>query len=408
MEIVDSVLVNVLHLIVPFGVYLFYVAYKKTYDEKENELIFILTIFTSLYICLKYNVHIIEKFPLLSVNIPLLISYYKKNNLAIVACSLIIVIYSFKFYEGFLFLLILEYVLYWLIYNVLKRKNFNYFIICFSLFKLVFMFLILFVNLEIGNIYFEVLVLNGVFLLCAFTIIYFLKEGENILRIHMVSKEIEQDKQIKDTLFRITHEIKNPIAVCKGYLDMFDVENKEHARKYIPIMKNEIAKTLILLEDFLSLNKVKIEKDILDINVLLDEVVNSFKLYLKEHKIKLKVKISDDEVYINGDYNRLREVLVNIIKNSIEAISINGLIEIWTEITSDRIYIYIKDNGEGMKEDVLKKIGEPFFTTKLKGTGLGVALSFEIIKKHGGNLDYESEFKNYTLVTIALPLLKKI
>ena len=105
MEIVDSVLINVLHLIVPFGVYLFYVAYKKTYDEKENELIFILTIFTSLYICLKYNVHIIEKFPLLSVNIPLLISYYKKNNLAMVACSLIIVIYSFKFYEGFLFLL---------------------------------------------------------------------------------------------------------------------------------------------------------------------------------------------------------------------------------------------------------------------------------------------------------------
>ena len=84
------------------------------------------------------------------------------------------------------------------------------------------------------------------------------------------------------------------------------------------------------------------------------------------------------------------------------------MIEIWTEIKSDRIYIYVKDNGEGMKEDVLKKIGEPFFTTKLKGTGLGVALSFEIIKKHGGNLDYESEFKNYTLVTIALPLLKKI
>ena len=405
MNIMDGILINVLHLIAPFAIYLFYVAYKKTYDEKENELIFIITIFTSLYICLKYNVRIILMLPLISVNIPLLISYYKKNNMATIICSIIIVLYYFKFYGSFLVLLILEYVLYGIIYRFFLKKSFNYFIVLFSSIRILFIFLILFIWGEIINMYLEVLLLGIIFLITAIIIIYFLKEGENVLRIHMISKEIEHDKQIKNTLFRITHEIKNPIAVCKGYLDMFDVDNVEHSRKYVPIIKGEISKTLILLEDFLSLNRIKIEKDILDINMLLEEVAGSFKLYLKEHKIRLKTDISDEEIYINGDYNRLREVLVNIIKNSAEAIGERGVIEIWTEIIDDNIKIYIKDDGMGIKKDVFEKIKDPFFTTKQKGTGLGVTLSDEIIREHGGKLSYESKYKQYTKATIILPII---
>ena len=405
METFDNILINILHLITPFAIYLFYVAYKKTYDEKENELVFIITIFTSLYICLKYNIRIINELPLLSINIPLLISYYKKNNISIIACSTIIILYSFKICNSFLLLLILEYILYAIIHNFLKKQHFKYFIGIFTLIKLLFMLLILFLNnnqLE----YLNTILITIIFLITSFIIIYFLKEGENILRIHLLSKEIEQDKQIKNTLFKITHEIKNPIAVCKGYLDMFDINNKEHSKKYIPIIKNEISKTLVLLEDFLSLNKIKIEKDILDINILLEEVISSFKLYLKEHKIKLKKKISDEEIYINGDYNRLREVLVNIIKNSLEAIEKNGIIEIWTQLSNSHIHIYIKDNGIGIKPEIIKKINEPFFTTKPKGTGLGIPLSNEIIKGHSGKLTYKSEYNKYTIVTIELPVLE--
>ena len=408
MEIVDSIAINIIHLITPYAIYLFYLAYKKTYNEKENELIFIITIFTSLYICLKYNLKIINSIPLMSINIPLMLSYYKKNNIAIITSSIIILLYSFKFYSPFLLLLLIEYISYGLIYKYLKIKNFNYFIIIFSIIKILFSALIVFIKGNTYNIYLELLALGIIFLITSLVIIYFLKEGENILRIHMISKEIEHDKQIKDTLFRITHEIKNPIAVCKGYLDMFDIENKQHAKKYIPIIKNEITKTLVLLEDFLSLNKIKIEKDILDINIVLEEVISSFKLYLKEHKIKLKQIIKDEEIYINGDYNRLREVLVNIIKNSIEAIKKEGTITIWTETKNENIYIYIKDNGIGIDKETLKKIDEPFFTTKQKGTGLGVPLSKEIIERHNGKLIYESEKQKFTLVTIILPILKII
>ena len=89
------------------------------------------------------------------------------------------------------------------------------------------------------------------FTLIAYLILFFLNKGEEVMMLNNVIHELEKEKKLRESLFKITHEIKNPIAVCKGYLDMFDVNNEEHSRKYIPIIKEEIARTLILLQDFL-------------------------------------------------------------------------------------------------------------------------------------------------------------
>jgi len=403
---VDNILINTLHVLIPFLIYLFYLAYKKIDDKRENDLAIIITIFTSLYLCLKYNNRIIDAIPMITINIPLVISYYKKNNIAIVITSIIISIYSFKFYDSFLILLIIEYLIYGIVYKLLEKKqtNFYIFVLIFTIIKILFTSLIL--NINNINMYIETICLIIVFYIITVLIIYLLKKGEDIVSLHMLSKEVKHDKEVRATLFRITHEIKNPIAVCKGYLDMFDVNNKEHAKKYIPIMKEEIQKTLILLEDFLSMNKIKLNNDILDINLLLEEMVDSFKLFWQEKKIKTKINILDEEVYINGDYNRLKQVFLNIIKNSMEALKENPIIEISTELKNNNIYIYIKDNGSGIPKDILEKIKEPFFTTKEKGTGLGVSLSNEIIEALNGNLQYESKEGEYTLVKIMLPIIQ--
>ena len=115
--------------------------------------------------------------------------------------------------------------------------------------------------------------------------------------------------------------------------------------------------------------------------------------------------IYDDDIYINGDFNRLTQVIVNIIKNSIEARKdSDDYIKISTEIVGDVVRINILDNGWGISPTDLKRISEPFFTTKKRGTGLGVSLSYEIIEAHDGNISYESNYGEYTLVTIDLPL----
>ncbi|MBQ9011668.1 MAG: HAMP domain-containing histidine kinase, partial [Bacilli bacterium] len=178
-----------------------------------------------------------------------------------------------------------------------------------------------------------------------------------------------------------------------------------HDRKYITIMREEINKTLLLLDDFLSLNKLKLNKDILDINLLLEDVLNNYWLLLKERRIKLIKDTIEDEVYVYGDYNRLTQVFVNIIKNSVEAMSNGGVISICSLIKGKKIVISFKDNGSGMSGEVLKKIKEPFFTTKKNGNGLGVSLSYEIIEGHNGKIEYESKLNEYTLVSIVLPII---
>ena len=154
------------------------------------------------------------------------------------------------------------------------------------------------------------------------------------------------------------------------------------------------------------MNKVKLNKDILDINYLLSDFIKNYEPYFKENKIKTDIKISEDEVFINGDYNKLFQVLLNIIKNSMEALQNNPQIKIWTDIKQDNFLIYIEDNGKGISEEVLEKMGEPFFTTKINGTGLGVSLSMGIINAHDGNLTYESKEGSYTRAIITLPIIE--
>ena len=186
---------------------------------------------------------------------------------------------------------------------------------------------------------------------------------------------------------------------------MFDVNNQEHAKKYIPILKEEINRTLLLLEDFLAMNKIKINKEPVDINLLLEDVIKNTKLLFNSYKIKLETDLKDDEIYINGDYNRLVQVFINLLKNSCEADGVTK-IKIWTKINNDQIKVYIEDNGVGMDKETLNKIKEPFYTTKARGTGLGVSLSDEIITAHQGVLDYTSKPEKYTRATVILPIEK--
>ena len=150
----------------------------------------------------------------------------------------------------------------------------------------------------------------------------------------MTLKELEEEKQIRLSLFKITHEIKNPIAVCKGYLDMLNVKDSKQVERYVPILKSEINRLLSLLQDFLLINKSNLDLDIMDMNMLIEETIEKLNPLLEENNIKLDLNLIDDEIYINGDYNRLSQVLINIIKNSIEAIpeEHKGKINITTKI----------------------------------------------------------------------------
>ncbi len=210
--------------------------------------------------------------------------------------------------------------------------------------------------------------------------------------------------ELEKNLFKITHEIKNPIAVCKGYLDMLNPKDTKKAQKYIPIIKSEIARTLVIMEDFMSIHNVTIHPDIMDFYLLMEDLEETLTLLLKEKKCTLKVPKNKGELFLFADYDRLKQVFINLIKNSLEANAKS--ISIVHQVKESELIITVTDTGEGISEENFHHLGELFFTTKSAGTGVGVHLSEEIIHLHRGKIDYHSKLGKGTKIIIKLPLLK--
>lgn len=416
MGIFDIIIINTILILFSLFVYLFYIAKSSIIDKQKSDITLELAIFSSFYLIIKYGVGIIGDMPLFIMNIPLVFMYIKKRSIGGIILSFLIIFYYNQIIGWNVFLLMLEYFIYFVIYKTTAKINtrFNeiYFVFIFVILKTLNFKINLIINsyLNTNLLTSNYNIILAVFELLAssFIALYMLNTATSIVKIYSSFAELQKEKQLRTSLFKITHEIKNPIAVCKGYLDMFDVNNKDHAIRYIPILKEEIARVLLLLTDFLSVNKLKIEKDVLDINLLLEESLDTFELLFKEKHIKSVVDIKDEELFVSGDYNRLNQVIINVIKNSIEAIDERGgVIKIKVDEICDGVNIIIHDNGVGMNEEVLNKFKEPFYTTKKGGSGLGVSLSYEIIEAHNGKIKYDSKEGFGTKVTITLPKLKK-
>ena len=158
------------------------------------------------------------------------------------------------------------------------------------------------------------------------------------------------------------------------------------------------------MNDFMEYSKIKVNKEIFDMTMLLDEIYDSFRLLVDNKKIKFDYVNEYEDIYVWGDFNRLKQVFVNVIKNSIESIDNGGIINIEVKVDSEKVYVLVSDNGCGMTDEELLKIKEMFYSTKSNGTGLGVALSNEIMVAHNGELSYSSVKGDGTTCTICLPL----
>lgn len=410
MNIFDNLLINLTYLFFPIMIYLVYFANAKNLDVKEKNIYFEIAMISSTYLLLR-NLNLNNYiYVIVIVNIPLLITYLKRRLNISIILSVILIIFLYLKINISLILLITEYGLYFFLYYILTRRNtidINMIFFPFSIIRIFFMIFITtyyFLNkTEITFLILNVVIMTVMFLLISYTILLLFNKSEAVLDYNSTINELNREKEIKLSLFKISHEIKNPLAVCRGYLDMMSESNYKNYKKYFPIINSEINRTLFLMDDFLDYTKLKINKEDVDIVYLLEEIEEEFKPILKNKNVKYLSNLPDDEIYLNLDYNRMKQVFVNVFKNSIEASKGDEIINLNLVESNNNITITIEDNGEGMSTETLSKIGEAFYTTKERGTGLGVSLSKEIIKLHGGEMRYTSSIGKGTTVYITLP-----
>ena len=409
LHVMKDIILNMILITFPILIYLVLVSYNEEIKIKKDTLLTI-TLITSLYLCLKYVQDEVNTKILLFCNIPIVIAYMKNKPVLGVFLSVANILYSHFILEIDILITIIKYISYLVLYLCAKKKKLSNssFILSVAVIQAFFLsFEYFFKDIKVSlEDFLMLLIIIFIYYFLAFSILYLFRIIDKLESLNETIKILEKDKTIKDALFKLTHEIKNPLAVCKGYLDMIDINKQEKAEKYISIMKQEVDRSLNIISDFVKYNKIKIKKEQIDLNCLLDDVYDSFKILVNNKKVKLEYKDRDDEeIYFEGDYERLKQVLVNLLKNALEATEENGRIEIYSNIYKKHLEIIIKDNGIGMSKETLEKIKEMFYTTKQNGTGLGVALSNEIIKSHNGELIFESETNKGTTATIRLPFV---
>lgn len=204
----------------------------------------------------------------------------------------------------------------------------------------------------------------------------------------------------------LAHEIKNPICSIKGLVQILGKCHSLENSKYYEMITREIDRISVLLQGFLTLtqNKQKLEK--INIINIIEDIMPLIEGYAKNKNIQINLDMQRDMPSINADRDNIRQVIVNIVQNGIDALGVNGRmnISIWYDQINDLIKMEFKDNGSGIKQEYLDKIFEPFFTTKDNGTGLGLAISQKIIENHCGKLYAYNNLDGGATFAIELPV----
>lgn len=287
--------------------------------------------------------------------------------------------------------------MYIFIYTTLKRERYK--LLSVSILELLFM-----VYLS-HTLNIDIVLAEFIFILFSYLEIIFITNGSRIVDLNSVLQELNREKLLRSSISKLTHELKNPIAVCNGYLEMFDLKNTTKATKYISILKSEITRSKNIIDEFSNYGKLKkVDKEEMDLAYLFEDIKELLEPLFKLNKATLSVTCKE-EIYILGDYNKLKQVFINLLKNTIEAKQ--ELLPLKTIVTikdkKHKVDIDIKDNGIGMNAETLNRVSELFFTTKANGTGLGLAYSKEVIELHSGTFKITSEENIGTTIKISLP-----
>ncbi len=202
----------------------------------------------------------------------------------------------------------------------------------------------------------------------------------------------------------IAHEIRNPITAIKGFIQI--IEHGSINQTYFDIINSEMNRIELILKELLLLAKPQaVMFQPQNIIQTLEQSIALLEAQANMYSVEIKTEIEPNNYTIFCEENRLKQVFINLIKNAIDAMPEGGVLRIHCENSMNQmITLRFTDEGYGIPESTLKRLGEPFYTTKDKGTGLGFMVCKNIIEEHNGKLNVYSEVNVGTTIEVMLPV----
>ncbi|MCO7176700.1 ATP-binding protein [Sporolactobacillus kofuensis] len=205
----------------------------------------------------------------------------------------------------------------------------------------------------------------------------------------------------------ILHEIRNPLTSIKGFLQLMEASSEVHT-DYMEIIMREIEQIERITNELLYFTKPNRERFTqFDLVEIAQETMTLFEGQALKQQVAIKLTSSNHHHFIVGDRTQLKQVFVNLVKNALEATAADGKITIDLSSSAHHEHISIRDTGEGMPKQVFENLGKSFFTTKQTGTGLGLMVTYSIIKNHKGKVIVTSEEHQGTTFHVIFPSINR-
>ncbi|MCX7793191.1 MAG: PAS domain S-box protein [Thermodesulfovibrionales bacterium] len=236
--------------------------------------------------------------------------------------------------------------------------------------------------------------------------VHVVRDITELKRLREMLQASEKMAALGEVAAKVAHEIRNPLVSVGGFARRLEARLDGKLKEYASIITKEVNRLENILHDILSFVRgmgLAIEET--DINSLLDDIVLLYREELNNRKIQVR-KEYNTFLRLPVDAGRIKEAVINIFTNAIQAIERDGIITIITDKKNSEGVIIIKDTGPGINEKDLPNIFNPFFTTKAGGTGLGLAITKRIIDEHGGRIEVETVIGKGTSFKIFLPLFR--
>ncbi|MBM7661327.1 two-component system sporulation sensor kinase A [Bacillus mesophilus] len=199
----------------------------------------------------------------------------------------------------------------------------------------------------------------------------------------------------------IAHEVRNPLTSIKGFFNL--IKHEQNKDSYFDIIEDEIDRIEQVSSELLMLSRPYIENlSVCSIHQIIEDVKKWLAQQASQKNIDIVIKSTEKELFISCEEIKIKQVFINLVKNAIEVME-SGKILIEVKKVNKDIKINIIDEGPGFSKEMLTRIGEPFYSTKEKGTGLGLMVCYKIIKNHQGSINVQSHEGKGTTFTISLP-----